>query len=77
MGKFVVMLALGLATATVANADIVKRDFGNPRAHAAAVNTQTATPAMVATPEIDPAGMLSGLTLLLGGLAVVRGRRKA
>ena len=26
-------------------------------------------------PEIDPAGALSGLTLLLGGLAVVRGRR--
>jgi hypothetical protein len=26
-------------------------------------------------PEIDPASALSGLTLLLGGLAVVRGRR--
>ena len=26
-------------------------------------------------PEIDPAGALSGLTLLAGGLAVVRGRR--
>jgi hypothetical protein len=25
-------------------------------------------------PEIDPAGAMSGLTLLLGGLAVVRGR---
>lgn len=28
-----------------------------------------------AAPEIDPAGALSALTLLLGGLAVVRGSR--
>jgi hypothetical protein len=28
------------------------------------------------TPEIDPASAASGLTLLLGGLAVLRGRRK-
>ena len=27
-------------------------------------------------PEIDPASAISGMTLLLGGLAVVRGRRK-
>jgi hypothetical protein len=31
--------------------------------------------APASAPEIDPAGALSGLTLLLGGLAVVRGRR--
>jgi LPXTG-motif cell wall-anchored protein len=30
----------------------------------------------VSAPEIDPASALSGLTLLVGGLAVVRGRRK-
>jgi hypothetical protein len=30
---------------------------------------------VVRAPEIDPASMASGLTLLLGGLAVVRGRR--
>lgn len=29
----------------------------------------------VTAPEIDPAGTLSGLTLLVGGLAVLRGRR--
>jgi len=29
-----------------------------------------------AAPEIDPAGMLSGITLLAGGLAVIRGRRR-
>jgi len=30
----------------------------------------------VSAPEIDPASALSGLTMLVGGLAVVRGRRK-
>ena len=30
---------------------------------------------VVSAPEIDPAGALSGLTLLLGGLAVVRAGR--
>jgi hypothetical protein len=29
----------------------------------------------VAAPEIDPASAMGGLTLLLGGLAVLRGRR--
>jgi hypothetical protein len=33
-------------------------------------------PDTVSAPEIDPASALSGLTLLVGGLAVVRGRRK-
>jgi hypothetical protein len=31
----------------------------------------------VAAPEIDPLAAMSGLTLLLGGVAVLRGRRKA
>jgi hypothetical protein len=35
----------------------------------------TSTTAVVRAPEIDPASALSGLTLLLGSLAVVRGRR--
>jgi hypothetical protein len=30
----------------------------------------------IAAPEIDPTSAASGLTLLLGGLAVVRGRTK-
>jgi hypothetical protein len=30
----------------------------------------------VAAPEIDPASALSGLTLLVGGIAVIRGRKK-
>lgn len=33
--------------------------------------------AVRATPEIDPASAASGVTLLLGGMAVLRGRRKA
>lgn len=70
MRKLVLMLALPLVAAGVANADINKHDFGNTRA--------SAHPAIVPTsaPEIDPAGMLSGLTLLAGGLAIVRGRRR-
>lgn len=32
--------------------------------------------APVSAPEIDPASGLSGLTLLAGGLAVLRGRRQ-
>jgi hypothetical protein len=35
----------------------------------------TSSSSVTSAPEIDPAGALSGLTLLLGGLAVVRGRR--
>jgi len=34
------------------------------------------TPAVVAAPEIDPASTLSALTLLLGSLAVIRGRSR-
>jgi hypothetical protein len=30
---------------------------------------------VASAPEIDPASAMSGLTLLLGGLAVIRGRR--
>jgi hypothetical protein len=32
-------------------------------------------PNVVSAPEIDPAGALSGLTVLLGGLAVLRASR--
>jgi hypothetical protein len=32
--------------------------------------------AVATAPEIDPASALSGLTLLVGGIAVMRGRRK-
>jgi hypothetical protein len=83
VGKFVVMLALGLGIASAANADIVKRDFGNTRGintqtiHASTTTSPSTTTSAVSAPEIDPAGIMSGLTLLLGGLAVLRGRREA
>ncbi|HEX4025812.1 MAG TPA: hypothetical protein VHX52_14080 [Steroidobacteraceae bacterium] len=32
-------------------------------------------PTLTSAPEIDPSSAFAGLTLLLGGLAVVRGRR--
>jgi LPXTG-motif cell wall-anchored protein len=69
--KLVLMLAMSLAAAGVANADINKHDFGDTRA-----NIHQAVTASTSAPEIDPAGMLSGLTLLAGGLAVLRGRRR-
>jgi hypothetical protein len=31
----------------------------------------------VKAPEIDPASAMAGLTMLVGGLAVLRGRRRA
>ena len=78
MGKIVVMLAVALGAATAANAGIAYRDFGNTRGyvHQTMSSTSSTTTSAAAAPEIDPAGMLSGLTLLLGGLAVLRGRRK-
>ena len=36
---------------------------------------QAVTQDPVGAPEIDPASAISGMTLLLGGLAVIRGRR--
>jgi hypothetical protein len=40
-------------------------------------HTHTTSPPAhsMAAPEIDPAGALSAFTLLVGGLAVLRGRR--
>jgi LPXTG-motif cell wall-anchored protein len=34
------------------------------------------TPPAVKAPEIDPASAMAGLTMLAGGLAVLRGRRR-
>ncbi|HEX4025811.1 MAG TPA: hypothetical protein VHX52_14075 [Steroidobacteraceae bacterium] len=33
--------------------------------------------APAAAPEIDPSSAIAGLTLLIGGLAVIRGRRRS
>jgi hypothetical protein len=36
----------------------------------------TSQPAPLKAPEIDPASAMAGFTMLAGGLAVLRGRRK-
>ncbi|MHB8476634.1 MAG: hypothetical protein ACYDBZ_10165 [Steroidobacteraceae bacterium] len=60
---------------TVATGKQIRGDWDRaPSRSAAAVATPRSA---VAAPEIDPASAASGLTLLLGGIAVLRGRRKA
>jgi hypothetical protein len=36
----------------------------------------SSSPSPVSAPEIDPASAMAGLTMLAGGLAVLRGRRR-
>jgi hypothetical protein len=38
-------------------------------------NNPNKSPSTVQAPEIDPASAMAGLTMLAGGLAVLRGRR--
>ena len=70
MSKLVAILVLSLGTSTAAFAGIITCPpilaflCGNP-GHGP-----------TAAPEIDPASAMSGVSLLIGGLAVLRGRRK-
>lgn len=69
MSKVVAVLALTLCFGTAAYAN-----SWNASPHAGvAAHVWASDP--TATPEIDPAGAMAGLTLLAGGLAVLRGRR--
>lgn len=70
MRRSAIVLLLSLATVATVHADIVKRDLGDGRANI----HQLGLPA--AAPEVDPTGMLNGLLLLGGALAVVRGNRR-
>jgi hypothetical protein len=45
------------------------------RWHERAAVTTHAAVTTVAAPEIDPASVVAGITLLCGGLAILRGRR--
>lgn len=65
MSKLIAVLMLSLCSVTAAYAD-----HWRASAH---VGWST-TPA--STPEVDPASAAAGLTLLLGSLAVLRGRAK-
>jgi hypothetical protein len=65
----ILALSVGLSSAGFASSWSAHLGFGySPRHFPASTPTTSA-------PEIDPASAISGLTLLLGGLAVVRGRR--
>jgi hypothetical protein len=55
--------------------------FGSPQSFGCGSSGSNTTPGVwtssaIQAPEIDPASAASGLTLLLGGVAVLRGRRK-
>jgi hypothetical protein len=64
MSKVVAVVVLSLCAGTAAFAN-----NWHARAHAGWASDATAAP------EIDPTGAMAGLTLLAGGLAVLRGRR--
>jgi hypothetical protein len=63
----VVALSAGMASTAFAGQWAAIAHYG--------VQERSLPPSVVSAPEIDPAGALSGLTLLLGGLAVVRAGR--
>ncbi len=71
---------IGLAIALVAMAGVASADTGgNTCVNMAFLKILCdAGPnrGVVNAPEIDPASAMAGLTLLAGGLAVLRGRRK-
>jgi hypothetical protein len=64
MLKLIGLFTLSLVASAAANASIQDRP-SDGWYHSAPTNA----------PEIDPASALSGLTMLAGGLAVLRGRR--
>jgi hypothetical protein len=71
MSKVVAIFALSLCAGTAAYAN-----NWSAASHVGwatrATSAQSST--TMAAPEIDPAGAMAALTLLVGGLAVVRGR---
>jgi len=71
MSKLVAVIVLSLCAGTAA--------YANTWSHEArwgfAARPHLATSDTMSAPEIDPASAMAGLTLLAGGLAVLRGRR--
>ncbi len=72
MTKLIAVLALSLAGATAAQAMTHPPGSWWIEHHH---NYTGSGP--TAAPEIDPSSAIAGLTLLIGGLAVIRGRRKS
>jgi hypothetical protein len=71
MSKLVAVVVLSLCAGTAAYAN-----GWQARSHIGwASHARVATSDTMSAPEIDPAGAMAGLTLLAGGLAVLRGRR--
>jgi hypothetical protein len=83
MKKIIGILILSLATCTVANAgDKWNKDGWDNDKHDRdggswfqGFDKDKGKGSVFGAPEIDPASAISGLTLLLGGLTVLRGRR--
>jgi hypothetical protein len=71
MLKIVATLALTFGMATAAYADWKPPPPPSPNFRL----PPPPPPYVHRAPEIDPAGAIAGLTLLAGGLAVLRGRR--
>jgi hypothetical protein len=71
MTKLIAVLALSLAGATAAQA------MAHPPGIWWTKHQNNGGHGPTAAPEIDPASAMAGLTLLIGGLAVIRGRRKS
>lgn len=81
MSKLLTLAICAAAITGVAHADSHRDhdDYARPAqraSHWGADSQRPSATASVSAPEIDPASAMAGLTLLLGGLAVVRGRRK-
>lgn len=76
MSKVVAIVVLSLCAGTAAYAKSwhAQSHIGwASEAHEA--SEASGTGGAVAAPEIDPSGAMAGLSLLAGGLAVLRGRR--
>ncbi len=74
ISKTIAVLVISLGGITAANA------FPSPNCSGLAELLHLCTPTHggppANAPEIDPASAMSGLSLLVGGLAVLRGRKK-
>jgi hypothetical protein len=75
-----VVKKIGLALVLVAIAGVASADAGSSSClHVAFLELFCQAPPSSGTnnvPEIDPASAMAGLTMLAGGLAVLRGRRR-
>jgi LPXTG-motif cell wall-anchored protein len=74
-----VVKKIGLAVVLLAMAGVASADAGSGCLQFAFLSRfcqAGPNPGTVSAPEIDPASAMAGLTMLAGGLAVLRGRRK-